>query len=121
MKQKIMGVLAAAMLTGCVTSPEVFPEGKDAYLLIMSSDYSAASTTDVRIEAHRSATAYCAKFGKRPETITERMARNGLQPESREVELKFKCVDGVTMVPLPPAQPTHPASEVSETSANLPK
>lgn len=120
MKVKLVLLSAAILLAGCVTKPEVFPEGKDSYLLIMAPGYSWASTTDLRIEAHRSANAFCGKLGKRPETITEKTDRNAIQSDAHEEELKFKCVEGVVTMPASGVEPARPASGVSEASTTNP-
>ncbi len=116
--KKVIWIVAVIALASCATQPEVLPEGKDSYLLLMSSDYTMASATDLRIEAHRLANTFCGKYGKRPETVTERTMRKGMQSDSHEEGLKFKCVEGAMIAPASQVEPSRPASGVTETSTD---
>lgn len=85
--------LLAILLSGCATQSGVMPEGKDAYLLILSAGYGFTSSTDLKIRAHEEAAAFCGGQHKRPETIYEKMAEAGV-PDRSEESLKFRCVAG---------------------------
>ncbi len=82
----------AILLAGCATQTGVIPEGKDAYLLILSSGYGLASSTDLKIDAHKEAGDFCMKHGKLPETVYEKTDPQGTLSDFHEEELKFKCV-----------------------------
>lgn len=82
----------AILLAGCATQSGVIPEGKDAYLLILSSGYGLASTADLKIDAHKGARDFCMKHGKLPETVYEKTDPQGKLSDFHEEELKFKCV-----------------------------
>lgn len=70
------------------------PEGKDAYLVILSAGYGFTSSTDLKISAHKEAAAFCAGQHKRPETITEHTTQTEMASDSPQEELKFRCVAG---------------------------
>ncbi len=84
--------LMAILLAGCTTQSGVIPEGKDAYLVIMSPGYGFTSLTDLRIRAHKQAGAFCGGLNKRPETISERTLEAGITSDHPEETLKFRCV-----------------------------
>jgi hypothetical protein len=119
----------AILLTGCATESGVIPEGKDAYLLILSSGHGLASSVDLKIDAHKEANDFCMKLGKRPETIYEKTDPNGAMSDFHEEELKFKCVadpnissaSAILTAPKIPAAPlaplTTPASAVTAAPA----
>lgn len=113
-------LLLAILLTGCATQSGVIPEGKDAYLLILSSGYGMASATDLKIDAHKEAYEHCRKLGKLPETIYEKTDPRGAMSDFHEEELKFKCVAAPNVSSAPAAltaPAVAPASAVTAASA----
>jgi hypothetical protein len=107
----------AVLLSGCAMQSGVMPEGRDSYLLIMSTGYGIASAGDLRISAHQEATAFCSKLGKRPETVTEKTIPRGGASDFYEEELKFRCVTAASAQPSPLTSAPAPASAVQAASA----
>lgn len=88
-------VLIAIVLSGCATTSGVIPEGKDAYLIIMSGGHGLSSSLDLKIAAHQQAGAFCTGLNKRVETVTEKTIQAGTQSDFSEDELKFRCIAGI--------------------------
>jgi len=118
----------AILLAGCATQSGVLPEGKDAYLLILSSGYGLASSADLKIDAHKGARDFCMKHGKLPETVYEKTDPRGTLSDFHEDELKFKCVSdpnissasAVPAVSTTPATSTGPAAATASAVAAVP-
>jgi hypothetical protein len=80
------------MLAGCSTSSGIIPDGKDAYIIIISGGHRFKSSSDLKIDAYKDADSYCKKFDKRIETIAEKSIQPGVLTNDSEAELKFKCI-----------------------------
>lgn len=91
---KRIAVLALVVLSGCATSSGVIPEGKEAYLIIKTGGHGFATPVDLKIEAHKQASAFCMGQNKRHETINEKTLQPGMVTDYSEYDLKFKCVAG---------------------------
>ncbi len=85
-------LLLAILLSGCAAQSGVMPEGKDAYLVILSAGYGFTSSADLKIQAHKEAAAFCGGQHKRPETIYEHAGQPGMASDRSQEELKFRCV-----------------------------
>jgi len=109
-------LLLTILLTGCATQSGVLPEGQDSYLLIMSSGYGLASSADLKIDAHKEASAFCAKLGKQPETVYENTSQSGAVSDFHEEYLKFRCVAAMNTASAPAAAPPVAASAASAAS-----
>jgi len=82
----------ALFLTGCATNSGIIPDGKDSYIVIVSGGHRFTSSSDLKIDAYKEANAYCKKFDKHLETISERSIQAGVLTNASEAELKFKCI-----------------------------
>ena len=85
-------LLVALFLTACATNSGVIPDGKDAYILIVSGGHRFTSSGDLKVDAYKDANSYCKALDKQLETISERSIQAGVLANSSEVELKFKCI-----------------------------
>lgn len=79
-------------LTGCASNSGIIPDGKDSYIVIVSGGHRFTSSSDLKIDAYKEANAYCKKFEKQIETISERSIQAGVLTNTSEAELKFKCI-----------------------------
>jgi len=85
-------IFLALFLAGCTSTSGIIPDGKDAYIVIVSGGHRFTSSSDLKIDAYKEANAYCKKFDKQLETISERSIQAGVLANSSEAELKFKCI-----------------------------
>lgn len=76
----------------CGRDTGIIPDGKDAYIVIVSGGNRFTSSGDLKIEAYKDANAYCKKQDKQLETVFERAIQAGVLANASEVELKFKCI-----------------------------
>lgn len=86
-------ILLALVLTGCATNSGVIPDGKDAYIVLVSGGNGFSSAGVLKIKAYQEASAFCNKHDKRLETISEKAIQAGVLASSSEAELKFKCIE----------------------------
>ena len=85
-------ILLVFVLTGCATNSGVIPDGKDAYLVLVSGGHGFASAGVLKIDAYKEASAYCKKLDKQLETISDKTIQAGVLASSSEAELRFKCI-----------------------------
>ena len=85
-------ILLAFLMTGCATNSGVIPDGKDAYIVLVSGGHGFASAGVLKIDAYKDANAYCMKQDKQLETISEKTVQAGLLSNVSEAELKFRCI-----------------------------
>jgi hypothetical protein len=86
-------IFLAITLSGCATHSGVIPDGKDAYVVIVSKGHGFASAGDLKIEAYKEASAFCRKGGQLLETISEKIVQEGLLSDFAEADIKFRCID----------------------------
>lgn len=85
-------ILLAFIMTGCATNSGVIPDGKDAYIVLVSGGHGFSSAGVLKIDAYKNANAYCMKQDKQLETISEKTVQAGILSNVSEAELKFRCI-----------------------------
>lgn len=85
-------ILLVLVLTGCATNSGVIPDGKDAYIVMVSGGRGFASAGELKIDAYKEAQAFCQKQDKQLESISEKSVQAGVLANSSEAELKFRCI-----------------------------
>jgi hypothetical protein len=88
---RVLGGLVAIALCACSTPKDVFPTGKDAYVV---RPYSWAASTDPEIKAYgiKRANEYCDEAGKH--AVINVGLTGGVQMFSAQrAEVSFSCID----------------------------
>ena len=83
--------IAAALVSGCAATSGVIPIGKDAYSITSHDNGPAASLTQLKAEAYRTAGAHCAALGKTMKVTggTDTPRSLGQFPQT---EVQFMCI-----------------------------
>jgi hypothetical protein len=85
-------ILLAVLLASCSTNSGVIPDGKDAYIVMVSGGRGFASAGELKIDAYKEAQEFCRKQDKQLETISDKTVQAGVLSSTSEAELKFKCI-----------------------------
>lgn len=85
-----LGILVAAVLTGCASSGPV-PIGKDSYMLSGTGAWSWSSGAALKGDLYREAGAFCKSQAKQIQPINT-AANNGSFSQFAQAELQFRCL-----------------------------
>lgn len=89
--RRIFSIAAICALSACTAQSGVIPDGPDAYKVIISGKTGFTPTGQLKINAYRQANSYCARSGKRMETIADNSVENGFL-RFPSAEIRFRCV-----------------------------
>jgi len=81
----------ATILAGCATSSGIVPTGPDSYMVSRSAGWGSANASSVLADDYREANEFCAKDGKKMETVHTQTSPMyfGHRPEA---QLDFMCL-----------------------------
>jgi hypothetical protein len=93
MSRKIfITVLAITVLTGCVRSAGIEPDGADSYRIMAAGDTGFSSSASMQMKNHKKATEFCAAKGLVIETLAEESQQAHALGGFPEATLRFRCV-----------------------------
>lgn len=86
-----IAMIAAVLIGGCTSQSGVIPDGPDAYRVMIAGKTGFTPTGKLKIVAYRQANAFCARSGKKAETITNSSVENGFL-RFPSADIRFRCV-----------------------------
>lgn len=91
-KQYLFLVASSLLIVGCTTKSEIMPTGKGTYTLFKGDAGPLSSLGELRRDAYRDVSAYCAKENKKFHVI-----RTDATPRAigsfPEIEIQFECIN----------------------------
>lgn len=85
-------IVCLFMLSGCVTSSGIVPDGADAYRITSTGDTGFSSSGSMKAKAYKQASEFCAQKGLVVETIASDTKQARPLGGFPEAELRFRCM-----------------------------
>lgn len=89
MRRTSMALLV--LIAGCTAQSGVMADGPEGYRVLVTGKSGFTSTGSLKISALRQASAYCARSGKRMETVSDNSVQNGFL-RFPSADIRFRCV-----------------------------
>lgn len=83
--------VTALLIGGCASQSGVMADGPDAYRVMIAGKSGFVSTGKLKMDAYRQANAYCARTGKRVETVADESVENG-PLRFPSANIRFRCI-----------------------------